>query len=95
MQGFLPERLDRFAEAVLYPSFSPTVGVFLLCSAGYGLWKVRAPCRRGSMTPGSTFHNDCLLTCATQRDALNRGVVYALLGCARWLRCVVVHLLWW
>ena len=54
VQGFLPERLDRFAEAVLYPSFSPTVGVFLLCSAGYGLWKVRAPRSRGSAALGST-----------------------------------------
>ena len=52
MQGFLPERLDRFAEAVLYPSFSPTVGVFLLCSAGYGLWKARASCSRGCIDLG-------------------------------------------
>lgn len=25
----------------MYPSFSPTVIAFLLCSASYGLWKVR------------------------------------------------------
>ena len=82
MQGFLPERLDRFAEAVLYPSFSPTVGVFLLCSAGYGLWKVRAPCSRGSVALGSTVREHCLCTCATRRDAVNRSVVYALQGYA-------------
>jgi len=43
-QGFLPDELDRFAESTLYPSFSPTVGAFLLCSAAYGLWKVWGLC---------------------------------------------------
>ena len=37
--GFLPEAVDVFAENVLYPSFSPLIGVFLLCSSLYGLWK--------------------------------------------------------
>ncbi|KAK9841022.1 hypothetical protein WJX81_006257 [Elliptochloris bilobata] len=41
LSGFLPESLDGFAEATVYPSFSPTVGIFLLCSALYGLWKSR------------------------------------------------------
>jgi hypothetical protein len=37
--GFLPESVDAFAERVLYPSFSPIIGTFLLCSSLYGLWK--------------------------------------------------------
>ena len=42
MQGFLPEAADQFAQDVVYPSFSPTVGFFLLLSTAYGIWKVRA-----------------------------------------------------
>jgi hypothetical protein len=37
--GFLPEAVDVFAENVLYPTFSPLIGVFLLFSSLYGLWK--------------------------------------------------------
>ena len=40
VQGFLPEAADRFAQDVVYPSFSPTVGFFLLLSTAYGIWKV-------------------------------------------------------
>lgn len=40
LQGFLSESLDQFAQDVVYKTFSPTVGLFLACSAGYGLWKV-------------------------------------------------------
>ena len=40
VQGFLPEAVDRFAQDVVYPSFSPTVGFFLLLSTAYGIWKV-------------------------------------------------------
>eukprot|EP00803_Ostreobium_quekettii_P009625 evm.model.scf_446EXC.4 EVM.evm.TU.scf_446EXC.4 scf_446EXC:43619-46402(+) len=37
--GFLPEGIDELVEAYLYPAFSPTVGVFLVGSVLYGLWK--------------------------------------------------------
>ena len=37
--GFLSDELDQFALDVVYPSFSPTVAVFLLGAAGYGAWK--------------------------------------------------------
>ena len=67
VQGLLSERLDRFAEAVLYPSFSPTVGVFLLCSAGYGLWKVRTP--RASVITGIASS-----PCSSGWNALDRTV---------------------
>ena len=40
LQGFLPEAADQFAQDVVYPSFSPTVGFFLLLSSLYGIWKV-------------------------------------------------------
>ncbi len=40
MQGFLPESADQFAQDVVYPAFSPTVGVFLALSTAYGIWKV-------------------------------------------------------
>ena len=42
VQGFLPEAADQFAQDVVYPSFSPTVGFFLLLSTAYGIWKVCA-----------------------------------------------------
>lgn len=42
LQGFLPESLDDFAQNVVFKTFSPTVGLFLACSAAYGLWKVSA-----------------------------------------------------
>lgn len=37
--GFLPESFDQFAQDVVYPSFSPTIVFFLVCSSLYGLWK--------------------------------------------------------
>ena len=40
VQGFLPEAADQFAQDVVYPSFSPSVGFFLLLSTAYGIWKV-------------------------------------------------------
>ena len=40
LQGFLPESVDQFATDYIYKSFSPTVGVFVLCSTVYGVWKV-------------------------------------------------------
>ena len=43
LQGFLPESADRFATDVIYPAFSPQMGVFFVCSTAYGVWKVR-PC---------------------------------------------------
>lgn len=40
LQGFLPEQLDQFAQDVVFPAFTPTLGLFLAISTGYGLWKV-------------------------------------------------------
>ena len=40
--GFMSESLDQFAQDVVYPAFSPTLGFFLLCSSLYGLWKTGA-----------------------------------------------------
>ena len=37
--GFLPEEWDQFFVNTLYPSFTPTVGLFLLLAAGYGVFK--------------------------------------------------------
>lgn len=37
--GFLPEEWDTFLVNTLYPSFTPTVGLFLLGAAGYGVIK--------------------------------------------------------
>lgn len=39
VSGFLPESWDQFAQNVVYKTFSPTVGIFLAFSAGYGVWK--------------------------------------------------------
>jgi len=35
----LPEEWDTFLVNTLYPSFTPTVGLFLLGAAGYGVVK--------------------------------------------------------
>jgi len=40
--GFLSESADQFATDVMYPLFSPTLGVFLAGSTFYGLWKTRS-----------------------------------------------------
>lgn len=37
----MSESLDAFAQDVVFPAFTPTLGVFLAISTGYGLWKVR------------------------------------------------------
>jgi hypothetical protein len=37
--GFLSEELDQFAQDVVYPAFSPTIGLFLAGSTVYGVWK--------------------------------------------------------
>mmetsp|Transcript_11574 Transcript_11574/g.20921 ORF Transcript_11574/g.20921 Transcript_11574/m.20921 type:complete len:177 (-) Transcript_11574:140-670(-) len=39
--GFLPEDIDNMISNTLYPAYSPFVGVFLLCSTAYGVWKSR------------------------------------------------------
>ena len=39
--GFLSEEADQFAQDVVYPLFSPTLGVFLAGSTAYGLWKTK------------------------------------------------------
>ena len=39
--GFLSESADQFAQDVVYPAFSPTLGLFLAASSAYGLWKTR------------------------------------------------------
>ena len=40
--GFLNEAADQFAQDVVYPAVSPTLGLFLLSSSLYGLWKTGA-----------------------------------------------------
>lgn len=40
--GFLSAEADAFAMDVVYPLFSPTLGLFLLSSSLYGLWKTGA-----------------------------------------------------
>lgn len=37
--GFLPESIDDFIAARIFPAFTPTLGVFLLVSVAYGLFK--------------------------------------------------------
>lgn len=39
--GFFPENVDAFITERIYPSYSPQLGVFLLFSSLYGLWKSR------------------------------------------------------
>jgi hypothetical protein len=39
--GFLPDEADAWVASVLYPTFSPTVGLFLLASSIYGVWKAK------------------------------------------------------
>jgi hypothetical protein len=52
LQGFLPESLDQFAQDVVLPAFTPTVGVLLAISTLYGLWKVGAPCLSSNTRSG-------------------------------------------
>ncbi|KAL4445907.1 hypothetical protein ABPG77_009106 [Micractinium sp. CCAP 211/92] len=37
--GFMSEGLDQFAQDVVLPAFTPTLGLFLAISTLYGLWK--------------------------------------------------------
>lgn len=39
--GFLSDDWSDFGSNIVYPLFSPTVGVFFLGSAAYGVWKTR------------------------------------------------------
>merc|ERR1739848_395666 len=39
--GFLPEDVDQFIVSTIYPAFTPTLGVFLLVSVFYGLFKTK------------------------------------------------------
>lgn len=41
VQGFFPDAVDQFVQDYVIKAFSPTIGLFLLCSSGYGLWKTR------------------------------------------------------
>lgn len=36
----MPQALDQFAQDVVLPAFTPTLGLFLAISTAYGLWKV-------------------------------------------------------
>ena len=40
--GFMSVEADQFAQDFVYPAFSPTLGLFLLSSSLYGLWKTGA-----------------------------------------------------
>ena len=37
----MPEAADQFVVNTVYPAFTPTLGVFLLVSVGYGLFKTK------------------------------------------------------
>lgn len=39
VSGFLPEEWDQFALNVVYPAFSPSVGIFVALAAAYGVLK--------------------------------------------------------
>merc|ERR1719387_1892601 len=39
--GFLPEDVDNFIVTTVFPAFTPTLGVFLLISVLYGLFKTK------------------------------------------------------
>ena len=41
VQGFLPESADQFIQDYVYKAFTPSIGLFLLGSTLYGLWKSR------------------------------------------------------
>lgn len=44
----MSEGLDQFAQDIVFPAFSPTLGLFLAISTAYGLWKVRREARMGA-----------------------------------------------
>jgi len=39
--GFMSAEMDALAQDVVYPLFTPTLGLFLAGSSAYGLWKTR------------------------------------------------------
>ncbi|PSC75913.1 5 -nucleotidase isoform B [Micractinium conductrix] len=39
--GFLSAEMDQFAQDVVFPAFTPTLGLFLAISTGYGVLKTR------------------------------------------------------
>ena len=39
--GFLPDDVDNFIVTTVFPAFTPTLGVFLLISVLYGLFKTK------------------------------------------------------
>ena len=39
--GFLPDSADKFIVNFVFPAFTPSVGVFLLISVFYGLFKTK------------------------------------------------------
>jgi hypothetical protein len=41
VSGFLSPEIDAIATDVVYPLFSPMLGVFLLLSSSYGLYKAQ------------------------------------------------------
>jgi hypothetical protein len=48
----MSEEVDQFAQDFIYPLFSPSIGLFLLISSIYGLWKAsRLPQRARSLGP--------------------------------------------
>lgn len=42
VQGFMSEEMDVWVASFVLPAFTPTMGLFLAISTGYGLWKVGA-----------------------------------------------------
>ncbi|KAI7844289.1 hypothetical protein COHA_002087 [Chlorella ohadii] len=40
--GFMSEEMDAWVAGTVLPAFTPTMGLFLAISTGYGLWKTRA-----------------------------------------------------
>lgn len=39
--GFMSAEMDQLAQDVVYPLFTPTLGLFLAGSTAYGLWKTK------------------------------------------------------
>ena len=42
----MSEEMDAWVAGTVLPAFTPTMGLFLAISTGYGLWKVGAGCCR-------------------------------------------------
>ena len=41
ISGFLSPEMDAIATDIVYPAFSPMLGVFLVLSSAYGLYKAQ------------------------------------------------------